>query len=154
MTETLLQEQQRQVLQRVSLCDHWRQADKHRRMLPSHFCDMHVCVCVCSPDLACLEHHEHLSRLDVAAPLGSRWCLHALQLGCLVHLGALKELRLAETVDDDYCATTSAGGAGGSSSSNISSRGGSFSRSKTAGYKPGPPCNKASRCVGSCVVSS
>lgn len=68
-----------------------------------------TCSCVnvshCSPSLKCLEHHRHLSSLDISAAAApgsggnstsSTWSLHTLQLGYLVHLTVLQALRLAE----------------------------------------------------------
>lgn len=73
-------------------------------------------LCSCSPDLSCLEHHQQLFSLDVAAAAcaaGSSWALHSLQLGHLVHLEALRELRLAEGCCEE--ASTSPRGSSGNS---------------------------------------
>lgn len=59
-----------------------------------------------------MEHHKQLCSLDVAAPSGSRWKLHNLQLGYLVHLPALRELRLAENTCEDGSSTAHAGSSG------------------------------------------
>lgn len=97
-----------------------------------------LCLCCCSPDLSSLEHQQHLSSLDITVPAGSSWSLHTLQLGHLVHLTALKELRLAECCSTDSSRETSGSAA---SSSSGGGRGG-FSRRCPGGYQT---CSKSSR---------
>jgi hypothetical protein len=92
-------------------------------------------VLPCSLDLSCLEHHGLLCSLDVAAPSGSRWKLHDLQLGYLVHLAALRELRLAENTCQDVSSHAQAGSSGISSPS----------RHAGSGFRGPSPCCKSGR---------
>lgn len=98
-----------------------------------------LCLCFCSPDLSSLEHQQHLSSLDITVPPGSCWSLHTLQLGHLVHLSALKELRLAECCSADSSTRETSGGTASSSSGG--GRGG-FNRRCLGGYQT---CSKSSR---------
>lgn len=84
--------------------------------------DPNISTCFASfprPDLRCLEHHPHLASLDVSSAPGAAgcWPLKDLQLGHLVHLELLVDLRLAEAEVCGDRAGASQGSCGGSGAS-------------------------------------